>query len=389
MLLFKFIHVKGNLIRATFVLLVAVSTVKAQSINVSGLPLYDKAALQSKEDWLLAGTARKSAVYKTPEGYMALSNGLITRTFTLNPNGATIGLDNLITNEALVRAVSPEAVVWINGHEIKAGSLTGQPIGNYLLPKWIPEMKTDPLSLKLTSYTTSPIKARFEWNRRTAWSPQQLPWPPKGMEVTFTYKADADVIRNSQNMLAADANRKVLFSDNFLSLSPKWDIIKGAASQNASFNNEGKAGEMLVPNNSVIFAEQALSPETKVIICKLNSGTDESNGYGAGIALQFPGGKSSKFHLAPGAKRFRVFHEDKNQHFEGYDPGSSYFLRIIFHAEKMACSISEDGKKYTTLAQLPMTAMPTLCALVKRMHRVADQNVENRVQKAAVKLKRC
>lgn len=359
MLLFKFIHVKGNLIRTTLVLLVAVATVKGQTISVADLPLYDKAALQSKEDWLLATKAQRSAIYKTREGYMALSNGLITRTFALNPNGATIGLDNLITNEALVRAVSPEAVLWINGHEIKAGGLTGQPIGNYLLPKWIPDMKADPLSLKLTSYTTSPIKARFEWNRRTAWSPQQLPWPPKGMEVTFTYKADADIIRNSQNRLAADVNRKVLFSDNFLSLSPKWNIIKGAASQNSSFVNEGKAGEMLVPNNSVIFAEQALPKETQVIICKLNSGTDVGNAYGSGIALKFADGKSSKFSLAPGEKRFRVFHDGRNVKFEGYNPGKSYFLRIAFLSDKMEFGISEDGNKYTMLTELPFTDMPT------------------------------
>lgn len=345
---------KGKLIRTTLALLVTASAVKAQSISVAGLPLYDKAALQSKEDWLLATTPRKSAIYRTPEGYMALSNGLITRTFALNPNGATIGLDNLVTNEALVRAVSPEAVLWINGHEIKAGGLTGQPIGNYLLPKWIPDMKADPLSLKLTSYTSAPIRARFEWNRRTKWSPQQLPWPPKGMEVTFTYQADAAIMNN----LASDISRKVLFSDNFLSLSNKWNIIKGAASQNASFINEGKPGEIQTPFNSVIFAEQPLSPETKVIICKLNSGTDESNGYGAGIALQFADGKTSKFHLAPGSKRFRVFHDSKSANFEGYDPGKSYFLRILFLPGKMACSVSEDGKNYTTLTELPMANMP-------------------------------
>jgi hypothetical protein len=347
--------VKGNLIRTTLALLVTASAAKAQSISVAGLPLYNKAALQSKEDWLLAPTARKSAIYRTPEGYMALSNGLITRTFTLTPNGATIGLDNLVTNEALVRAVSPEAVLWINGHEIKAGGLTGQPIGNYLLPKWIPDMKADPLSLKLTSYTTAPIKARFEWNRRTEWSPQQLPWPPKGMEVTFTYQADATIMSG----LSSDISRKVLFTDNFLSLSPKWEIIKGAASQNASFQNEGKAGEIQTAANSVLFAEQALSPETKVIICKLNSGTDESNGYGSGIALQFPDGRSSKFHLAPGTKRFRVFHDNKSANFEGYDPGKSYFLRILFLTGRMAFSISEDGKTYTTLTELPAASQPT------------------------------
>jgi len=200
------------------------------------------------------------------------------------------------------------------GKQVPVGGLTGQPIGNYLLPKWIPDMKADPLSLKLTSCSVAPIKARFEWNRRMAWSPQQLPWPPKGMEVTFTYKADAAIMSN----LVSDISRKVLLSDNFLSLSPNWDIIKGPAAQNASFHNEGKAGEMLTAANSVLFAEQPLPPETKVIICELNGGTDVSDEYGSGIALQFADGRSSKFHLAPNAKRFRVFHDSKRATFEGY-----------------------------------------------------------------------
>lgn len=124
--------VKKNIFRTLFLLTAACQyiTVDAQNIRVDALPLYSKTQLRSKADWLLSGATQPSNVYKTPEGYMALSNGLITRTFTMTPNGATIGLDNLVTNEALVRAVSPEAVLWINGHEIKVGGLTGQPIGN-------------------------------------------------------------------------------------------------------------------------------------------------------------------------------------------------------------------------------------------------------------------
>lgn len=335
-----------------------VGSICAQNMNVGTLPSYNKTPLRSKTDWLISNAGLQSAVYKTPEGYMALSNGLITRTFTMTPNGATIGLDNLVTNEALVRAVSPEAVLWINGHEIKAGGLTGQPIGNYLLPEWIPEMKADPYSLKLVSYATSPIKARFEWNRRTEWSSQQLPWPPKGIEVAFTYKADEAIIRNFQNLTAGDAQRKVLLKEDFITLSPNWNIVTINAAANA-FNNEGKAGEIMAPANAVVFGEQPLPANTKVIICKLNTGTDQSSGYGPGIALQFEGEKSSKFYLSPRNKKFGIFHDGKAQSFEGFDPGKSYYLKILLATGKMICSISADGKNYTTLTELPYANMPT------------------------------
>ena len=332
--------------------------VTAQNLSIHKLPSYNKEQLRIKTDWLISNAGRQSAIYKTPEGYLVLSNGLITRTFTMSPNCATIGLDNLVTNEALVRAVSPEAVLWINGHEIKAGGLTGQPIGNYLLPEWIPEMKADPYSLKLVSYTTSPIKARFEWNRRTEWSPQQLPWPPKGIEVAFTYKADEAIIRNFQNLNAGDAQREVLLKDDFITLSPKWNIVTVNAAANA-FNNEGKAGEMMAPANAIVFGEQLLPANTRVIICKLNSGTDQSSGYGPGIAFQFEGEKSSKFYLSPRNKRFGIFHDGKSQSFEGFDSGKSYYLKILLATGKMIYSVSDDGKNYTTLAEMPYSNMPS------------------------------
>jgi hypothetical protein len=352
---------KNSSIISAFVIIIcqllAIQTY-AQTINIGNLPVYDKQAIRKKTDWLITGNAQKSAIYKSPEGYMVLSNGLVSRTFTLNPNGATIGLDNLITNEALVRAVSPEAVIWVDGHEINVGGLTGQPIGNYLLPEWIPNMKADPYSLKLMSYTSSPIKERFEWNRRTEWSSQQLPWPPKGIEVAFTYRADEGVIKNFKNLKADDSQREVLLKDDFIKLSPDWNLASSHALANP-FNNEGKAGEILAPANAVVFGERALPEQTKVIICKLNSGTDESSGFGTGIALQFEGGRSSKFHLSPANKRFRVFHDGKSQDFAGFETAKSYFLKILLATGKMVFSVSDDGKTYKILTELPSLDSPT------------------------------
>lgn len=203
-------------------------TVNAQSLRVDRLPLYNKAEFHRNSDWLIDDHGFKAAVYKTPEGYLALSNGLVTRTFTLAPNGATIALDNLITNESLVRAVSQEATLWINGREIKVGGLTGQPIGNYLLPEWIPEMKADPSSLHLVSYAVSPVKARMEWNRRTAWSPQHLPWPPKGLELVFTYKAGKTMIENLRTGIQENEREGELAKE---SAAEETDFLEGLVVQ--------------------------------------------------------------------------------------------------------------------------------------------------------------
>lgn len=347
------------MIRSVLFPLIACScfAVNAQDIRIDALPLYNKERLRSHTDWLVDSKAQPSAVYKTPEGYMALSNGLITRTFAVKPNGATIGLDNLVTNESLVRAVSPEAVLWVNGHEIKAGGLTGQPIGNYLLPEWIPAMKADPYSLQLVSYTTSPIKARFEWNRRKEWSPQQMPWPPKGIELAFIYKASEAVIRNFQSLNTDDNQREILLKDDFITLSPEWNVVTVNAAVNA-FNNEGKAGEMMAPANAVVFGERSLPAGTKVILCRLNTGTDQSGGYGPGVALQFEGARSSKFYLSPGTKSFGLFHDGKSQSFEGFDPGRSYYLKILFTPGRIVYSVSADGIKYAVLADMPCESKP-------------------------------
>ena len=93
-----------------------------------------------------------------------------------------------MTGNELIRAVKPEAVLTINGKTVKVGGLTGQPVKNYLTQEWIAGLKADSLSpLMLSGYKTGEITARFEWKKRPEWMPQDMPWPPKGKQVDFTY----------------------------------------------------------------------------------------------------------------------------------------------------------------------------------------------------------
>jgi hypothetical protein len=340
------------------------SIVNAQQLRIEHLESYEKQKIKANSDWLINDIDQKAGIYRTPEGYMVFSNGLISRTFELNTNGATIALDNLITNESLVRAVSPEAVIWVNGQEINVGGLTGQPVANYLLPEWINQLKAAPYSLKLHAYNLSPIKERMEWNRRTTWTAQHLPWPPKGKELTFTYKASAEVIANYAKLKNADSRRKLLYQDDFNKISDAWKIFTGNLPLN-SFNNEGKAGEVLAPGNALVFAEQELPEGAKVIICKLNSGTDAGTEFGPGMALQFPDATSVGFTLSAADKRFLIHHNGKQQGFTGFDPSKSYYLRVEMTGNKMLYSVSEDNKNYKALTEQTVKQAPQLIRIGK------------------------
>ena len=84
-----------------------------------------------KKDWLIDGSSYKTeANLSSDKKQIELTNGLLRRTFSLTPNGATIALDNLMTGQNELRAVRPEAVLVINGKEYPVGGLEGQPVHN-------------------------------------------------------------------------------------------------------------------------------------------------------------------------------------------------------------------------------------------------------------------
>ena len=152
------------------------------------LPDYEKESITLKTDWLISPDGYKAALYHDVSGHLVLSNGLISRTFSIRPDGATIGFENLKTGETLLRSVRPEASVTIDGKTFGIGGLTGQPIQNYLLEDWIRDMKPDERNFHLVSFDYHAIKARFPWKKRREWMTSDPSWPPKGIEVSFQYK---------------------------------------------------------------------------------------------------------------------------------------------------------------------------------------------------------
>lgn len=142
-------------------------------------------ALACRADWLIHPPARRATIQRTGDEIVA-DNGLIRRVWRLNPDGATVAFDNLMTGESLLRGVKPEAEVYIDGVRYPVGGLTGQVEYAYLRREWLDTMKADPDAFHLQGFETGPVKERFPYRRKNFSSAR--PWPPPGAAVTFRYQ---------------------------------------------------------------------------------------------------------------------------------------------------------------------------------------------------------
>lgn len=164
------------------------------------LPLYK--AIQASGDWLIQNSHQKAGLFSDGKNAIILSNGLISRSFSTTPDAATIGFDNLMTNEGLLRSTRPEAEITINGIKLQVGGLSGQPIHNYLLPEWIEQMKANPAAFHFQKYSIQPAEARFSWKQHTNWMPKTAAWPYPGVHLILSFKADESAI----NALSRERN---------------------------------------------------------------------------------------------------------------------------------------------------------------------------------------
>lgn len=141
----------------------------------------------STVDWLLDGSPFKAGVFQNDSKQeLILSNGLIRRTFRLAPNAATVGLDNLITGENLLRGVKPEAEVTINGQLHPVGGLVGQKNYAFLRDSDIDQLTTDSNALQFVEYEVSQPKAPFAWKQLRHHAPD-ADWPPKGIHLRLDF----------------------------------------------------------------------------------------------------------------------------------------------------------------------------------------------------------
>ena len=163
---------------------------QVQASEVARLPLLTS-SVRPASDWLLDPEPFKAGVFRTENSHeIALDNQLVRRTFRIAPDGATVGLDNLMTGEAILRGVKPEAHVSIDGTDYTVGGLTGQPNYAYLLPEWIDQLQRSSDGFHFVGFEIGEPAERFAWKRVRRHAPD-VRWPPPGAYLRLDFASAA------------------------------------------------------------------------------------------------------------------------------------------------------------------------------------------------------
>jgi hypothetical protein len=160
---------------ATLLVVSAISALRAEPLVSGG----------GSVDWLLDPSFSKAKVTEK-DGELILENGLVRRVIRLNPNAATVALDNLMTGASLLRAVEPEATVKLDGVEYPVGGLVGQPNRAYLLPQWVDKLAANPKAFQFVERRVGKPVAPLAWKRKR--HSADLPWPPPGVAVDLVFR---------------------------------------------------------------------------------------------------------------------------------------------------------------------------------------------------------
>ncbi|MCD6354140.1 MAG: hypothetical protein J7L95_01180 [Prolixibacteraceae bacterium] len=328
------------------------------------LPTFNKSTVAIQQDWLIRPIQQKTAVYTTSNNELVLSNGIVSRTFTTTPNAATIGVDHLRTNESFLRSVRPEAEVEIDGITFAVGGLTGQAIHNYLLKEWIPDLKTDPAAFQFKTFKIENTKARFPWKKRLEWIPKDMPWPAPGKELIFEYQLNDEALQLAAQKMLSDENRPVLVNDKFEVLDKNWSRFESPADARNSFINEGKPGEIMSLANTAVYADREFKKGTKVVVAKINPGTDQSSSWGPGLGLVFPD-KVVKINLRPNNNEFGFFDGEHEKNSKGLLPGKAAWLRFEIKGNKITGEYSYDKILWNEIGNTTVSESPNLVRVGK------------------------
>lgn len=168
------------------------STIKNKLTNLmKQLPIINFPLKESKKDWLIDNKNFNAGVYQVGNDKdIVLSNGLISRVFRLNPNLATIDYINQMTGESLLRSVSNEGVLTIDGRNYQIGGLSKQPEYGYTMMKWVNELTAVDNSFMIENFEIKELTDRLAW-KKVRWASNEK--MPTGKELVFTLSKN-DVI---------------------------------------------------------------------------------------------------------------------------------------------------------------------------------------------------
>ncbi len=160
--------------------------------KLNQLPVWSEpASVKTGFDWLLTPEKSKAGVYVSADRKsVVVANAMVSRTFRVFPNLATTDIVNRMIGESLLRAVSSEGTLRIDGKDRQIGGLAGQPERAYIKEAWIEEMTTLPESFLLEDFEVVPIEENIRW-ARSRWALNKE--AATGQEIVFTLRGDKEL----------------------------------------------------------------------------------------------------------------------------------------------------------------------------------------------------
>ncbi|GBU07113.1 hypothetical protein AwDysgo_04440 [Bacteroidales bacterium] len=194
---FAYSEIKPQLVEAHYVQANRVVDKQAQKHihdKVSRLSAIQLPLPNVRYDWLLDASRAKAKVLQThDQKSIVLTNGLVSRVFRITPNLATIDLSNQMTGQTLLRAVSSEGILKIDGKIYSLGGLAGQEEFGYTMFDWVDKMQALPNSFQVVDFEVGELSPRINWpNKR--WSLVKKA-PEEGCLLTFILKGP-EVLEN-------------------------------------------------------------------------------------------------------------------------------------------------------------------------------------------------
>ena len=181
----------------------------------------------TSRDYLVQPPTQKATAFRSRDGKsLILDNGLIRRTWRLEPNAACVGLDNLMNGEAVLRSVRPEATVEIDGVSYEVGGLDGQPNQAFLTSEWLNELKPNPEAFQLTGFKLGKPQQRFGWARARHHA-KNAEWPPRGIALRLDF--------SSKKLAGVRVSVNYEMYDNIPVMS-KWLSIHNESDQSITLN---------------------------------------------------------------------------------------------------------------------------------------------------------
>ena len=159
--------------------------------KIAALPVITIPLEKCSYDWLINQAQSKTDIYRSGDGKdIILTNDFVSRVFRIIPNLATVDIVNRMTGENMLRAVSSEGSICIDGKNRSLGGLAGQPERGYLKPEWVDNMTTIPNSFLIEDFEISSLKEHIEW-ARSRWALNKE--APTGKVLTFTLRGDGEL----------------------------------------------------------------------------------------------------------------------------------------------------------------------------------------------------